>query len=211
MKTNSSDWQRVSHRLCDTHQPMHAVLALLLLAGEPVRFDGKMTPQFTDNQLRNTAESTRAGLTKWAATPHGRRLMARFNSSEYEIRVAEDAGEDGAGRAPQPGIAELVQAGDHSRRKIYRLILNPRFNLPKGFQPFPSPRPARPADVMAAAWAAEMLHIDFYARGISLPHHRRTDFQEEWRELAAEIGFPLLTHDDDSEMPLIVISSAGRN
>ena len=59
--------------------------------------------------------------------------------------------------------------------------------------------PTTPAQVMAAAWAAEMLHIDFYSRGISLPHHSRTDFQTEWREVARQLGFPYLAHGDESD------------
>ena len=55
--------------------------------------------------------------------------------------------------------------------------------------------PATPADVMAAAFGAEMLHIDFYSRGISLPHHERPDFQREWRAIAVELGMPGLRHE----------------
>jgi hypothetical protein len=55
--------------------------------------------------------------------------------------------------------------------------------------------------MMAAAWAAEMLHIDFYARGISLPHHSRSDFQSEWLIIATQLGFPNLPHEDESERP----------
>jgi hypothetical protein len=50
---------------------------------------------------------------------------------------------------------------------------------------------------MSTAWAAEMLHIDFYARGIPLPHHERPDFQERWQSVASELGFPVLQHDTD--------------
>jgi hypothetical protein len=50
---------------------------------------------------------------------------------------------------------------------------------------------------MAAAWAGEMLHIDFYSQGISLPHHERADFQEQWRLVAGELGFPMLPHEED--------------
>ena len=51
----------------------------------------------------------------------------------------------------------------------------------------------------AAAWAGEMLHIDYYARSISLPHHERPDFQEEWREIARQLGFPNLRHTAEDE------------
>jgi hypothetical protein len=50
---------------------------------------------------------------------------------------------------------------------------------------------------MATAWAAEMLHIYFYSKGISLPHHTRSDFQDEWRAMARELGFPDMRHDDE--------------
>lgn len=42
-----------------------------------------------------------------------------------------------------------------------------------------------------------MLHIDFYSQGIVLPHHGRADFQRAWREVARQLGFPGLEHDDE--------------
>jgi len=61
--------------------------------------------------------------------------------------------------------------------------------------------PSTITEMMAAAWAGEMLHIAFYARGISLPHHQRADFQQEWHVMATELGFPNLAHDDGDESP----------
>lgn len=208
---------------------MLAILAILLalvtntvdnsgfrLAGERIRFDPMLQPQFTENQIRNTSDATRAGLAKFASTEYGRRLIRRFSNSEYKIVVTEDADESGTGRAPQPGIATLAAANDRARVKTYDLILNPTtFHLPKGMTALPWHEPASAADVMAAAWAGEMLHIDFYSKGISLPHHQRSDFQEEWRILAEELGFPALTHDDGDEgearspRRVIVIRSRG--
>jgi len=177
------------------------IVCAIVLAGERVRFDGGFNPQFTDNQMRNSAEATRAGLAKWAATEHGRKLIEFFGAREFEIRVIEDADERGAGRAPQPGLATLVAANDHARPKTYEVILNPTyFKLPAGMAPLPN-QPATAADVMAIAWAGEMLHIYFYAQGISLPHHPRSDFQEEWQTVAAELGMPAVRHDDDDALP----------
>jgi hypothetical protein len=177
------------------------VIVPFLLAGEPVRFHGGSTPQFTDNQIRNSAEATRAGLEMWASTEQGRKLIAYFSSREFRITIIEDSSETGAGRAPQPGLATLVAASDHSRTKSYDLILNPTFfKLPNGMEPLPN-QPATAADVMAIAWAGEMLHIYFYAHGISLPHHPRSDFQEQWHTIAAELGMPAVRHDDDDEVP----------
>ena len=62
--------------------------------------------------------------------------------------------------------------------------------------------PTTPADLMAIAWAGEMLHIDFYSRGISLPHHSRPDFQEEWHRVAEELGYPSATHTDQVDEPM---------
>src|SRR4029077_19649211 len=71
---------------------------------------------------------------------------------------------------------------------------------------FPLPgQPANTADAMSIAWAGEMLHIYFYAHGISLPHHTRADFQEEWRAVAAERGMATVPHDDDDEFAHSVI------
>jgi len=64
---------------------------------------------------------------------------------------------------------------------------------------YPSRQPATAADQMAAAWAGEMLHIYFYSTGISLPHHQRADFQQEWHLMAAELGLPNMPHADDDE------------
>ena len=168
----------------------------LILAGEPVRFTADGTPQFTAVQVRTTADSTRAGLTKWASTERGRKIIAFFDRREYQIHVIEDAGEGAAGRAPQPGIATLAAAYDHAKTKSYDIILNPLFfRLPEGMAVLPNV-PATPADLMAMAWAGEMLHIYFYAQGISLPHHPRSDFQQEWRAVASQLGMPTVTHDD---------------
>ena len=177
-----------------------ALVCAIVLAGDRVCFDGDFRPQFTANQIMNSAEATRTGLAKWAATEQGRKLIEYFSAREFKIRVIEDTDEGGAGRAPQPGLATLVAAYDHSRTKYYELILNPAFfKLPEGMDPLPN-QPATPADMMAVAWAGEMLHIYFYAQGISLPHHQRSDFQEQWQTVAAELGMPAVRHDDD-EMP----------
>jgi hypothetical protein len=154
-------------------------------------------PRFTDHQILNSALETRTGLVRWAETESGRALISRFNAREYEIDVAEDGGEEGAGRAPQPGLATLVAASDHASVKRYVLILNPDFRVPKGRNVFPSAQPLTQTDMMAAAWAGEMLHVDYYSRGISLPHHSRPDFQEEWRAVARELGYPDMKHEDD--------------
>jgi hypothetical protein len=62
----------------------------------------------------------------------------------------------------------------------------------------PDPKgPASAAQMMAVAWAAEMLHVSFYAQGISLPPHSRPDFQDAWRRAASELGFPTMVHDDE--------------
>lgn len=174
--------------------------AAFILAGEPVQFDGNVRPSFTKLQLTNSADATRAGLTRWAATPEGQRIIRRFDPKEFRVIVSEDFEEGGAGRAPQPGIATLAAAKDHSKLKTYSLILNPTFGLDRGVVALPG-YPTTAADIMAIAWAGEMLHIDFYARGISLPHHGRRDFQQEWRAVADELGFPALVHADERDEP----------
>jgi len=174
---------------------MHPIVAaaLFIFCGEKVAFDRDLLPQFTPNQMQNCTAATRDGFTRWAATAHGRALIRRLDG---RVVITEDLGEGGAGRAPEPSIATMAALGNSTR--VYTLILNPNFVIPKGMAVMPG-QPVTPADMMAAAWAGEMLHIDFYSRGISLPHHPRPDFQEEWSAVAAEIGFPNLRHDDDDE------------
>ena len=170
-----------------------------MLAGERVRFDAQHKPELTAHQIDATSDAVRQGLTRWAATPRGAELVRKFNTAEYEIDVFEQAIEGGSGEAPQPGIATLIGAGNHEKVKHYTLILNSDFHPPaNGTYPILD-RPSNAADVMAAAWAAEMLHIDFYSRGISLPHHSRGDFQSEWRDVAAQLGYPALHHGDDED------------
>ena len=169
-----------------------------ILCQEAVRFDKDLQPRFSAHQIERCSAAIRDGLARWAATPHGRALVKRFNSVDYRIMIVEDTSEEAAGKAPEPGIATMASVGESSPVKTYLLILNPSFVLPKGMIPLPG-QPATPADMMAAAWAGEMLHIDFYSRGISLPHHARDDFQEEWRAIAAELGFPALRHDDNDD------------
>src|SRR5260221_2662727 len=172
-----------------------------VLANEPIVFDG-MQPRFSEHQLRDSAPAIRAGLARWAATESGRRIIERINTREFRVTVVERNDEDGLGRAPEPSIGMLVDAADHAKVKSYELILNPEVGTIHGFQPVAG-TPFSPADMMAIAWAAEMLHIEFYSEGISLPHHNRADFQEKWRAVAAELGFPSLRHDDavDEEAP----------
>jgi hypothetical protein len=165
-----------------------------VLAGEPLTFDSSLRPRFSESQLQSCAPATREGLARWAATDNGHRMLERFNTSEFSVRVTEDPDESGAGRAPQPGLATLVAAMDHAKLKRYDLILNPLYGRALKFDPVPG-RPSTPSDMMAVAWAGEMLHIYYYSKGISLPHHERADFQRDWREVAAELGFPSLKHD----------------
>ena len=113
--------------------------------------------------------------------------------------IAEDAYEQGPGRAPQPALGTLVASGDHRALKTYVLIINPEFRLAQGRNINPSGQPSTQAEMMAATFAGEMLHVDFYSRGISLPHHQRSDFQEEWRAIARELGYPDMKHEDDDE------------
>ncbi len=172
-----------------------------VLANEPIVFDG-LEPRFSEHQLQESSAPTRAGLARWAATESGRRLIAHFNTREFRVTVVERRDEDGLGRAPEPSIGTLVDAADHAKVKSYELILNPDAGAIHGFEPVAG-TPYSPADMMAIAWAAEMLHIELYSEGISLPHHSRADFQEKWRTVAAELGFPSLRHDDavDDEKP----------
>jgi hypothetical protein len=166
-------------------------------AGERLRFDSQFRPQFTQRQLDTTAEATRLGLARWAATEQGRLIIGRFEGGDREVRIVESVTEQGVGRAPQPGMTTMLATNDRSKLKRYELIVNPsvarHYDKPNALA-WGLPRNAE--DVMAAAWAAEMLHIDFYSRGIALPHHQRPDFQERWRAVAAELGLTSLTHGD---------------
>lgn len=176
------------------------VLCAFMLAGEPVRFDAGRHPQFTAHQIATISDATRAGLAQWAKTPQAAKLLERFHGPEYTIVIEEDLAEQSPGRAPQPGIAMLMSAGDRAKQKTYSIVLNPSFFRPaKDHAPHFTDEPLSAADVMAAAFAAEMLHIDFYSRGISLPHHERPDFQREWRAIADDLGMPSLRHDSDDD------------
>src|SRR5258706_16020126 len=171
-----------------------------ILAGEPIVFDERLQPSFTENQIRSTDAATREGLVRWAATEEGQKLIARFNHGALRVIVHEDTTEESAGRARQRGLATLGTAGAQTKIKSYDLILNPAFGASRGFDPVRG-MPSRPADFMAAAWGGEMLHIYFYSQGISLPHHERADFQEEWHQLAGQLGYPTLPHEADRPAP----------
>ena len=167
------------------------VLAAIFLAGQAIQFDDGGV-HFTNRQIRATAPSTRAGLEKWAATPHGRQIVALLDTKEYEIDVAEGDCDGAAGIAPEPALGTMVMFGRHEVVKHYTITLDP----------------AAAPELMAAAWAAEMLHVWFYARGITLPHHRRDDFQTAWRAVAAELGMPNLRHDDDDDSRRVIVRRA---
>lgn len=117
--------------------------------------------------------------------------------------IIESADEPTIGRAPQPGFLILLAAADAKQLKTYRLIVNPalaaEYNGPKSID-LGLPRTA--ADAMALAWAGEMLHIEFYASGIPLPHHERADFQERWRKVADALGMSRAEHVTESEGPI---------
>lgn len=140
---------------------------------------------FAPHGIETTSAVTRAGLAKWVATSQGQAIVEYLAANHCDITVIEDPNEGGVGRAPEPGLATMLAAYRHEPRR-YVVILNPAKNG---------------ADTMSAAWAGEMLHIYFYAHGISLPHHSRDDFQQEWHSVAAELGMPTVSHDDDEAFP----------
>jgi hypothetical protein len=179
---------------------MLPALFAIYLASESIRFDADLLPRFSEQQVASTSRSTREGLVKWAATAEGRSIIAKLVRDEYEVTIVEDANERGVGRAPQPATAMLVAYDKRNLLKRYRLVVNPsiaaQYDNPAAIS-LGHPRTA--ADVMAAAWAAEMLHIDFYARGIPLPHHERDDFQQRWLTVASQLGFPMMEHGTKEE------------
>jgi hypothetical protein len=172
-----------------------------ILADEAIRFDAELHPHFSERQLRESAEATRAGLEKWAATPEGKAIIARFQAKDRAVIVIESDAEPTIGRAPQPGFVTLLAAGDRKQMKIYQLIVNPALAAQyRGSKSIDLGWPRTPADAMALAWAGEMLHIEFYASGIPLPHHHRADFQKRWRSVADALGMPRVEHVTDEEM-----------
>jgi hypothetical protein len=101
---------------------------------------------------------------------------------------------------PTPDAAAAFARNDARReqttvQKRYELVLNPTIasqydngsSIDLGL-----PRTA--SDVMALAWAGEMLHVDFYANGVPLADHDRPDFQDRWLAVAAQLGLPNATH-----------------
>lgn len=166
----------------------------IFLAGEPLQFDRDLHVQFTARQLHHTADATRDGLVRFLSTPHGQQFIRYFLDDDCDVVVTEDQTASDAGSAPQPGIATLT-ANPHASRRMYEVVLNPTpFETPKGMKSELPQLPSTTSDLMLATWAAELLHVWFYAHGISLPHHERADFQQEWTTIAAEIGFPTLEH-----------------
>jgi hypothetical protein len=169
-----------------------------ILADEGIRFDSDLRPQFSERQIRASAEVTRAGLVRWAATREGKSIIGRFQVDDREVIVLESTDEPTIGRAPQPGFVTLLAAGDPKQLKTYWLIVNPslaaEYDRPKSID---LGLPRTPTDAMALAWAGEMLHIEFYAAGIPLPHHRRADFQKRWHLVAVALGMPRVEHVTD--------------
>ena len=167
----------------------------LVLAGDSIRFDSEMRPRFTANQITSTSAATRSGLERWARTAEGRSILRRFQEPGRTITITEDPEEPSPGRAPQPGLETLLGANDPKVRKYYALVLNPTIAAQyDNASSIDLGLPRTATDVMALAWAGEMLHVDFYANGVPLPHHERPDFQERWLAVAAQLGLPAATH-----------------
>ena len=175
----------------------------IILAGEPIRRDDYGIIRFSERQVRNTSEATRAGFVRWVETFRGYELFRYFNTAEYRVIVTEDLNEPGIGRAPEPGILTFLAAADHAKQKEYTLILNPTpWQIPAGWKAMPH-EPSSTADFMAAAWAGEMLHIYLYSQGVMLPHHQRDDFQTSWGQIAGELGFPMMTHGESDDADVV--------
>lgn len=171
-----------------------------ILAGEPVAFDADLRPRFTESQKSSTAGATRAGLERWAGTTEGQSIIRRAMERDRSVLVREDTEQASLGRAPQPGLTTLLAARDQKVAKRYTMILNPAIaEQYHNDSAVDLGRPRTETDAMALAWAAEMLHIDFYAAGVALPHHERADFQERWRAVVAELGFPNAPHGSGDE------------
>lgn len=169
-----------------------------IVAGKPIAFDSAFRPRFTPAQVAATAKVTRAGFALWAGTAEGRAIIARILLGDTSVVVEEDSGEASLGRAPQPGFTTLLAAGDRTRHKRFRIVLNPATaEQYHGDPALDTGRPRTGAEAMALAWAAEMLHINFYLEGIALPHHERADFQERWAAVTAELGFRNTPHGDE--------------
>lgn len=194
-------------------RPAPSPAAGFILAGESILFPGDLRrPQFTALQLSKSAEATRAGFVRWARTLEGQAIIRRFRLGDCAVIVREDREEPSIGRAPQPGFMTLLAAHDRSVYKEYELILNPA--IAAGYVNSTSidlglPRSA--TDAMAVAWAAEMLHIDFYADGVPLPHHERADFQERWLAVAEQLGLPNTEHGDEGERAEMRENAASRH
>lgn len=170
------------------------------LAGESVEFGTDGRPRFTAAQTASSSEAVRRGLAKWASTASGRALIARFHGGPYRVMV-EDRVDVAIGRAPEPGMGTLLAANDPSQVKTYSVILSPKPKIEIAAVAIRRDEAIEPSDVMATAWAAEMLHVDFYSRGVPLPHHDRKDFQQAWRTVAEELGFPTLQHGHEADDP----------
>lgn len=169
----------------------------VILAGEriQVRDDGIT---FSAAQVNGTSAATRAGFVRWARTEQGRTILRYLADNECAVTIVEDGAEPSVGSAPQPGLATLAKRLQADVKRFV-IVLNPTFfRIPEGATLLPG-EPANAAEMMSVGWAAEMLHVYFYAQGISLPHHRRDDFQRLWLESATELGFPRLTHGVEEE------------
>jgi hypothetical protein len=175
--------------------PRHAGF---VLAGAPVTFDAELRPRFTKVQLSSAAKVTLQGFDRWARTEEGRSIIRRVSASDRTVIIEEDPDQPSLGRAPQPVFTILLAARNPAVHKQYAIVLNP--SLAAQFDNGTAAEgegPRSAADAMALAWAAEMLHIDFYADGVALPHHERADFQERWRAVTRQLGFLNASHGND--------------
>src|SRR5437762_1513077 len=97
-----------------------------VMAGESVRFDEKLLPHFTENQMLHTSLETRTGLVRWAETAGGRDVACRVLFARDQPAAPFASGFSGgvARGRPPARISRHEARGRGAHRTICRGSLN---------------------------------------------------------------------------------------
>ncbi|HUO84830.1 MAG TPA: hypothetical protein VM534_06910 [Thermoanaerobaculia bacterium] len=163
-----------------------------------IRFGAEERPLFSPEQRRLLDRDLRRGLDLWARTLEGREMVRRYGrGGTVFVQIALEQGAGGAlgSATPLRSLSSFLEG----QQQFYRVVINPAMQGMHldGVRTVGYVWPRSTAVLRALQIGAEMLHVDFFARGFpSGSHHSEPEFQLRWRAFAYELGCEGFPHSD---------------